>query len=103
MGSKFDDEWSSDNKTEPTKSKKIETKPASKHRLYFAKEKRRGKVVTIVKPFFIAKDELNTLLKSIKKRVGTGGTVRDDSMEFQGDIASGLKAILEEFGFGIKR
>ena len=102
MGSNFDDEWSSDNKTKPTKSRKLEIKLPSKHRLHFAKEKRRGKVVTVVKPFFIPKDELNTLLKNIKKRLGTGGTIRDNSMEFQGDIASNLKGILKEFGFGIK-
>ncbi len=102
MGSKFDDEWSSDNKTKATKKSKVEIKLPSKHRLYFAKEKRRGKVVTVVKPFCIAKGELNTLLKSIKKRVGTGGTIKDDSMEFQGDISDTLKGILEEFGFGIR-
>ena len=103
MGSNFNDEWSADNKTKVTKTNTTELKPANKHQLHFAKEKRRGKVVTIVKPFCVEKKELQLLLKTLKKKLGTGGTVKDNSLEFQGDIAKNLKEQLESMEYRFKR
>jgi len=83
MGADFGDEWSSDNKNKPAKKISTEVKTPEKHQLHFAKEKRRGKVVTIVKPFCLDKTILQALLKTLKKKLGTGGTVKEDSLEFQ--------------------
>ena len=79
MGSDLGDGWSSDNriKSKPKITKEI--KVADKHQLYFAKEKRRGRVVTIVKPFYLAEDDLKALLKSLKKELGSGGTIKPSS------------------------
>lgn len=101
MGRDFTDEWSSDNKTKP-KDKKVAIVEKSKHNLHFAKEKRRGKVVTIVKPFYIDKKELQDILKSLKKSLGTGGTIKNEQMEFQGEVKDKLKGNLIEFGFKFK-
>ena len=103
MGANFDDEWSSDNKDKPSKSKKTEIKSPEKHQLHFAKEKRRGKVVTIVKPFHLTKSDLQALLKTLKKKLGTGGTVKDDSLEFQGEITDTLRTHLEKLGYRFKK
>ena len=86
MGVDFGDDWSSDNKDKSNKQTSTEVKAPNKHQLYFAKEKRRGKVVTIVKPFYLAKSDLQALVKTLKKKLGTGGTIKEDSLEFQGDI-----------------
>jgi translation initiation factor 1 len=102
MGSNFNDDWSSDNKVKVKQTNTIELKPANKHQLHFAKEKRRGKVVTIVKPFCLEKKELQALLKTLKKKLGTGGTVKDNSLEFQGDIAKTLKEHLEAMEYRFK-
>ena len=67
MGADFGDEWSSDNKDKPSKKITTEIKEPNKHQLHFAKEKRRGKVVTIVKPFCLEKKDLQALLKTLKK------------------------------------
>ncbi|MEN8726558.1 MAG: translation initiation factor, partial [Sulfurovum sp.] len=91
MGANFGDEWSSDNKDKPSKKISTEIRPPEKHQLHFAKEKRRGKVVTIVKPFYLDKTAMQTLLKTLKKKLGTGGTVKDESLEFQGDIPELLR------------
>jgi len=95
MGADLGDGWAADNKEKTVKKAKQEIKPPEKHQLHLAKEKRRGKVVTIVKPFHLAKEELHSLLKKLKKKLGTGGTVKENTLEFQGDIPDKLKASLE--------
>jgi len=102
MGADFGDDWSSDNKQKPTKNVSTEIKEPNKHQLHFAKEKRRGKVVTIVKPFCLAKNDLQALVKTLKKKLGTGGTVKEDSLEFQGDIPEKLRKYLEALGYRFK-
>ena len=102
MGADFGDDWSSDNKQKPTKKVSTEIKEPNKQQLHFAKEKRRGKVVTIVKPFCLAKNDLQALVKVLKKKLGTGGTVKEDSLEFQGDIPEKLRKHLEILGYRFK-
>jgi len=103
MGASFGESWSSDNKTEVTSEIHIEALPPHKHKLHFAKEKRRGKVVTIVKPFALEKESMAKLLKKLKSTLGTGGTLKEDTMEFQGDIEEKLKNALVAEGFGLKK
>ncbi len=103
MGADFEEDWSSDNKDKPRKKTSTEIKTPEKHQLHFAKEKRRGKVVTIVKPFYLDKSDLQTLLKTLKKKLGTGGTVKDDSLEFQGDIPDMLKKHIEALDYRFKK
>ena len=102
MGAKFDDEWSADNKDKPSKVTSTEIKTPNKHQLHFAKEKRRGKVVTIVQPFYLDKKELQTLLKTLKKKLGTGGTVKENTLEFQGDIPDQVRKHLEGMEYRFK-
>ena len=103
MGADFGDAWSSDNKDKPSKSVSTEIKAPQKHQLHFAKEKRRGKVVTIVKPFHLDKTALQALLKTLKKRLGTGGTLKEESLEFQGDIPELLRKHLETLEYRFKK
>ena len=103
MGSSFESSWSSDNKTNPTPTLFTEIKIPSKHQLHCAKEKRRGKVVTIVKPFYLDKPTLQTLLQTLKKKLGTGGTLKENTLEFQGDIADLLRTHLEALEYRFKR
>ena len=103
MDADFGDEWSSDNKNKPYKKISTEIKVPEKHQLHFAKEKRRGKVVTIVKPFYLDKTSLQALLKTLKKKLGTGGTVKENSLEFQGDIPDVLRKHIEALGYRFKK
>ncbi len=102
MGADFEEGWSSDNKEKPSKKISTEIRPPQKHQLHFVKEKRRGKVVTIVKPFYLEKTDLQALLKTLKKKLGTGGTLKDESLEFQGDIPELLRTHLEALGYQFK-
>ncbi len=99
MGADLGEGWEADNKAKQNKTEDVTNTPPEKHRLYLSKEKRRGKAVTIVKPFHIAKADLQTLMKQLKKRLGTGGTVRDDALEFQGDIPDQVRSALEDMQY----
>lgn len=75
----------------------------SKHQLVFHKEKRRGKVVTLVGPFSLEPETAKSLLKTIKKKLGCGGTVSEDFLEFQGDVQTKLREQLEALDYRFKR
>lgn len=102
MGANFNDEWTADNKEKPKKKISTEIRVPEKHQLHFAKEKRRGKVVTIVKPFYLSNNDLKSLLKTIKKRLGTGGTVKENTLEFQGEIEESIRIQLEKLNYRFK-
>lgn len=73
------------------------------HRLVFKKEKRRGKPVTLVGPFALDKSDASAFLKSWKKKLGCGGTYKEEWMEFQGDVQAKLRSFLIEDGFSLKK
>ena len=102
MGANFEDTWVSDNKGKTPKKASTEIKAPQQHQLHFTKEKRRGKMVTIVRPLYLEKSALQALLKTLKKRLGTGGTIKEDSLEFQGDIPEQLRILLEGLGYRFK-
>ncbi len=103
MGTNFSDDWSSDNKDKPSQNTSTEIKAPEKHQLHFAKEKRRGKIVTLVKPFYLSKSDLQALLKILKKKLGTGGTIKENHLEFQGDIPEKVRQHLKTLGYGFKK
>jgi len=96
----FEDEW---NLVEGKKvlSKKELLAP-EKHFLLFKFEKRKGKPVTLIGPFHIKKDEANILLKKIKKSLGSGGSYKEEFMEFQGDCKERLRELFTKEGFRFK-
>jgi len=64
---------------------------------------RGGKTVTVVTGLPLAGAALKTLAKELKRRCGSGGTVRDAAVEIQGDQAELLVAELNRRGFAAKR
>ena len=106
MGADFGDSWESDNKNKNPSAKTStcnEILAPEKHQLHFSKEKRRGKVVTIVKPFCLTPNDLKVLLKTVKKKLGTGGTVKENTLEFQGELQMKLKPVLENLQYRFKK
>ncbi len=101
MGAKFEDSWSSDNKIKPKKANQ-EIKEPAKHQLHTAKEKRRRKVVTVIKPFYLEASELKKLLKELKSKLGSGGTIKENTLELQGEVATKVKELLQAKGFKFK-
>lgn len=98
IGADIDDGWAE--VQTPRKSKiASDILEPEKHQLFFSKEKRRGKVVTLVGEFFLSKDDATSVLKSLKKKLGCGGSFKDGFMEFQGDIKDKLRPLLVDDGF----
>ena len=63
---------------------------------------RRGKTVTTVSGFQMNADELETLATQIKRRCGTGGSVKDGVIIIQGDHRETLLFELKKQGFKVK-
>jgi translation initiation factor 1 len=63
---------------------------------------RGGKVVTQVTGLPGGEAELKAALKELKRLCGSGGTVRDDAVEVQGDHRERIVAHLEQRGHRVK-
>lgn len=100
IGADIDDAWSEVQTPRKTKIANEILEP-SKHFLVFKKEKRRAKTVTLVGEFHLKKEDANTILKSLKKKLGCGGSFKDGWMEFQGELKEKLRDLLiaEDFRF----
>jgi translation initiation factor 1 len=97
IGADFGSDWQ-EVKVAKTKPKQPISEP-SKHQLYFKKEKRRGKTVTLVGELHVSREDAQNLLKKLKKKLGTGGSFKDNFMEFQGDIAPRIRELFIAEGF----
>ena len=63
---------------------------------------RKGKTVTTVSAFQLADDELKNLAAQLKRRGGTGGSVKDGVIIIQGDHRDTLITELKKRGFKAK-
>jgi translation initiation factor 1 len=63
---------------------------------------RKGKTVTIVSGFQINANELKSLATQLKRRCGTGGSVKDGVIIIQGDHRDSLFTELKNRGFKAK-
>lgn len=100
IGANIDDSWN-EVEEKKTTSKQGVLAP-QKHQLFFSKEKRRGKVVTLVGEFQLDKSAAADLLKKLKKKLGCGGSFKDGFMEFQGELKEKLRPLLVDEGFRFK-
>ena len=64
---------------------------------------RKGKGVTVVWEVPLGEDGLKELAATLKKRCGTGGTVKDGWIEIQGDHRDRVATELETLGYKAKR
>lgn len=63
---------------------------------------RKGKTVTVITGFQAKPETLQALLKQLKTQCGTGGTLKDDTLEIQGDHRQKLLEILINLGYKAK-
>ena len=69
-------------------------------RLLRDRKGRGGKTVTVITG--LPASQLDALVRDLKRLCGTGGTVRDDLVEIQGDHRERLRAELERRGYTVK-
>lgn len=66
------------------------------------KKHRGGKTVTVVYELQLRPDDLKSLGKLLKTACGTGGTVKDGTIEIQGDHRDAIAAALQKLGYKTK-
>lgn len=101
IGADIDDSWGVV-KSERKSTVSNEIIEPSKHFLVFKREKRRGKTVTLVGEFHMPKEDVTATLKTLKKKLGCGGSYKEGWMEFQGEVKDRLRELLVEEGFRFK-
>lgn len=63
---------------------------------------RKGKGVTTVSGLGLQEKELKDLAKQLKKLCGTGGSLKEQTIEIQGDNRDKIKSYLEQKNFTVK-
>lgn len=64
---------------------------------------RAGKGVTVIRGLPVTRRALDDVARQLKKRCGSGGTVKDDAIEIQGDHRDTIVAMLAAMGYDVKR
>lgn len=81
----------------------VQTKLPHEHQLHCQIEKRKGKVVTLISPFFLSQKAFKTLLKELKSSLACGGSLQEQALLLQGDVIKEAKALLEAKSYRFKR
>ena len=71
-------------------------------RLLRDRKGRGGKTVTLIAGLPGAPTDLAAIASDLKRLCGTGGTVRGDVLEIQGDVRDRVRAELERRGYRVK-
>jgi len=69
--------------------------------LRLEKKGRRGKTVTVVFGFEAGEDQLEAYASELKSRCGTGGTVKEGTIELQGDHRQRAGSYFQEEGYEV--
>ena len=64
---------------------------------------RGGKTVTVISGIPASSDALAALAQQLKKLCGSGGTIKDGTIEIQGDHCDKVQTKLTELGYKVKR
>ena len=66
------------------------------------KKGRGGKTATIVEGFEISDEEIDEIARTLRKRLGTGGSARGGEILIQGDRKADVIRLLKEMGLKVK-
>ena len=82
-----------------------ETLPPSRQHLRVGIDRRNrgGKQVTLLSGFVGTEDDLKELGRTLKVRLGVGGSAKDGEITIQGDFRDKVVAMLQEMGYNAKR
>jgi translation initiation factor 1 len=94
--------WPADNCQCSKKSGDQPVPPRVVAKLRLEKAGRGGKSVTVVYDLPRNAAFLKELCGELKRACGTGGAVRDDTVEIQGDLRERVREVLAKKGFAIK-
>jgi translation initiation factor 1 len=99
--------WSSDQgdlrKQEPGH-QKGKSLPPQQQTAYLHRDSkgRGGKTVTLVKQLALSEEDMKDLAKKLKQVCGSGGTVKDDVIEIQGEHREKIADALKKMGYKVR-
>ena len=99
--------WSSeqgDLRKQESKSRKIVSLPPHQQTIYLHRDSkgRGGKPVTLVKNLVLSEGDMKELAKRLKQVCGSGGTVKEEIIEIQGDQREKIAGELKKMGYRVK-
>ena len=71
-------------------------------RVLIEKKGRGGKTATIVEGFEISDEEVDDIARTLRKKLGTGGSARGGEILIQGDRKADAMKLLKEMGYKVK-
>ncbi|MCL4863200.1 MAG: translation initiation factor [Caldilineaceae bacterium] len=72
-------------------------------RVYLERAGRGGKSVSVIKGVLSPAHGKEALVKLLKTKLGTGGALKGENIEIQGDHRDKIVALLNELGYQVKR
>ncbi len=103
MGANLDQDSFDTKKEDKKRIKVTQIMPKNEHQLVFTYEKRKGKPVTLVGRFYCEETLKKEVLTLLKKKLACGGAIKEEWLEFQGDVKEKIKMILENEGWKFRR
>jgi translation initiation factor 1 len=94
-----------------TETGRIKEKPDQHHnagntdgviRIHRETKGRKGNGVSLVKGFDLDEKSLKAIAKTLKQKMGVGGSVKDGVIEIQSDQRDKLKTLLDSMGHSVK-
>jgi len=85
-------------------SRKVRSLPPEQQEAHIRRETkgRGGKTVTVVRNLQLSAEDMKSLGKRLKHACGSGGTVKDGTIEIQGDHRDKVAAELQALGYKTK-
>ncbi len=99
--------WSSeqgDLRKQKTPSQNVKSFPPNQQTVYLHRDSkgRHGGTVTLVKKLVLSEEDMKELAKKLKQLCGSGGTVKDDVIEIQGEHREKIADALVKMGYKVK-
>lgn len=99
--------WSSDQgdiRKKESDARRVSSLPPNQQTVYLHRDSkgRGGKTVTLVKKLILSEEDLRTLATHLKQVCGSGGTIKDDMIEIQGEHREKIAEALIRLGYKVK-
>lgn len=99
--------WSSDQgdlRKQQDSSPRIKSLPPHQQTVYLHRDSkgRHGGTVTLVKKLVLSETDMKELAKRLKQLCGSGGTIKDDVIEIQGEHREKIAEALIKMGYKVK-
>jgi translation initiation factor 1 len=99
--------WSSeqgDLRKQQGPAKNVRSLPPQQQTVYLHRDSkgRGGKTVTLIKKLVLSEEDMKELAKKFKQICGSGGTIKEDMIEIQGEHRDKIAEVLLDMGYKVK-